>query len=105
MDIREERRGESMPTRNIARILLVSLAAFVSSSTLAQEAAPAPTTAPAGNAVCDAVCALGRALNERDSPIQSRSGIGRGVVTKEPQEQRKEFRPPGYNDSNKRTEP
>jgi hypothetical protein len=94
-----------MPMGNVARILLVSLVVFVSSSTLAQEAAPAPATAPAGNAGCDAVCALGRALNEKDSPIQSRSGIGRGVVTKEPQEQRKEFRPPGYNDSNKRIEP
>jgi hypothetical protein len=94
-----------MPAGNIARILLVSLVAFVSSSTLAQEAAPALATAPAGGAVCDAMCALGRALNEKDSPIQSRSGIGRGVVTKQPQEQRKDFRPPGYNDSNKRIEP
>jgi hypothetical protein len=104
MDIRE-RRGESMLTGNMARILLVSLVAFVSSGTLAQEAAPAPATAPARDAVCDAVCALGRALNEKDSPIQSRSGIGRGVVTKQPQEQRKDFRPPGYNDSNRRIEP
>jgi hypothetical protein len=94
-----------MPTRNIAGVLLVSLVAFVSSGASAQQAAPAPPAAPAGDAVCDAVCALGRALNEKDSPIQSRSGIGRGIVTREPQEQRKEFRPPGYNDSNKRTEP
>jgi hypothetical protein len=94
-----------MPTRNIARVPLVLLVTFVSSGALAQQAAPAPPAAPAGDAVCDAVCALGRALNEKDSPIQSRSGIGRGIVTREPQEQRKEFRPPGYNDSNKRTEP
>jgi hypothetical protein len=99
MDIREGG-GEPMPTGDIAKILLVLSVAFVSSSTLAQQAAPAP----AGNAVCDAVCALGRALNEKDSPIQSRSGIGRGVVAKEPQEHRKDFRPPGYNDSNKRVE-
>jgi hypothetical protein len=92
-----------MPRGNIARIVLVSLVAFASSSTLAQEGTPSP--APARDTICDAVCKLGQALNEKNSPIQSRSGLGRGVVTKEPQEQRKDFRPPGYKDSNKRIEP
>jgi hypothetical protein len=94
-----------MPRGNIPRMVLVSLVAFASSSTLAQEGTPSPATAPAPDTICDAVCKLGQALNEKNSPIQSRSGLGRGVVTKEPQEQRKDFRPPGYKDSNKRIEP
>jgi hypothetical protein len=81
---------------NIATILLVSLVAFASSSTSAQKSAPAP----AGD--CDAVCQIGHALNKKDSPIQSRSGIRRGVVTNEPEEQRKDFRPPGDTDPNTR---
>jgi hypothetical protein len=53
--------------------------------------------APAPNAVkepeCDDLCKLGRALNQKDTAIQSQSGTGRGVVTKVPVDKQLDYHP------------
>ena len=86
-------------------LIIVLQLVFASSAAMAQQEVPASAPPQSEDANCDAICKLGRALNEKNSPIQSQSGIGRGIVTKEPTEQRKDYRPPGSSiNSNTRIE-
>jgi hypothetical protein len=89
--------------RIVSGIVLAILAALGSALVVrAQPEPPAsvPATPPKAPE-CDALCELGRALNQKDTPIQSQSGTGRGVVTKVPVDKQSDFRPA---DSNSRIE-
>jgi hypothetical protein len=76
-----------MPRTVVARLLLVlpmfaPLTAMTCSAAMAQVGDRASSVPE--SAACDALCKLGRALNENDSPVQSQSGVGRGIVNKAP---------------------
>jgi hypothetical protein len=77
--------------------LIVLVLVLAPASPRAQQDPPAPAPATTKEPVCDAVCELGRALNQKDTPIQSQSGTGRGIVTKIPVDKQLDFRPPNSN--------
>jgi hypothetical protein len=62
-----------------------------------QDPPTSPAASTAKEPACDALCELGRALNQKDTPIQSQSGTGRGVVTKVPVDKQLDFRPADSN--------
>jgi hypothetical protein len=48
---------------------------------------------PRPGQACDDFCQLGRALNQRDTPIQSQSGTGGGIVTRVPADKERDAKP------------